>query len=86
MTWLILPISAIIIIICIVVKDYTDGQAQRAEIEYRKRHEGKFIPEEQVDEYDIECETSDKPILKRDSNDTKYCSTNADAYPWRRRR
>ena len=35
MTWLILPISAIIIIICIVVKDYTDGQAQRAEIEYR---------------------------------------------------
>lgn len=70
MTWLILPISAIIIIICIVVKDCTDEQAKRAEIEYRKRHEGKFIPEEQVDEYDIECETSDEPILKRDSNDT----------------
>lgn len=70
MTWLILPISAIIIIICIVVKDYTDEQAKRAEIEYRNWHEGKFIPKEQVYEYDIECETSDEPILKRDSNDT----------------
>lgn len=70
MTWLILPISAIIIIICIVVKGYTDEQAPKAEMEYRKRNKSKIIPEEYGDdEYDIECETSDEPILKQDSNE-----------------
>lgn len=70
MSWLIIPIIGFIIILCIVVKDYTDEQAKRAEIEYRKRHGSIFIPEEQVDEYDIECETSDEPILKRNSDET----------------
>ena len=69
MTWLAIPIIGFIIILCIVVKDYTDKQAERAEMEYRKRHGNNFILEEdEVEEYDIECETSDEPILKRVRN------------------
>ena len=52
MSWLIFPIIGFIIILCIVVKDYTDEQAKRSEMEYRKRHESKFIHEEdEVEEY-----------------------------------
>lgn len=65
MSWLIIPIIGFIIILGVVLKDYTDEQAKRAEMEYRKRHESKFIPEkDEVEEYDIECETSDEPIFK----------------------
>lgn len=72
MIWLAIPIIGFIIILCVVVKGYTDEQAKRAEMEYRKRHGSKFISEEQVDEYDIECETSDELILKRVRNNETY--------------
>ena len=69
MTWLILPISAIIIIICIVVKGYTDEQAKEAALaKYREKEDHPLIGiDDEYDCYDIECETSDEPILKRDS-------------------
>lgn len=38
MTWLILPISAIVTVLCIVVKGYTDKQKFDADMEWRKKH------------------------------------------------
>lgn len=68
MTWMIIPIAGFILILFVVVKDYTDRQAAKTELEYRKRHENKIIPEEYGDEeYDIECETRDITIFKRNS-------------------
>lgn len=61
MMWLILPISAIVIILCIVVKEYTDKQKFDADMEWRKKH-SRFNCDFNVDDNErhvFEFETTD---------------------------
>lgn len=72
MTWLAIPIIGFIIILCVVVKGYTDEQAKEAALaKFREKREPTLIGIDDEDDcYDIECETSDEPILKRNLNET----------------
>lgn len=72
MPWTIIPIAVLIIILCVVVKDYTDEQAKEAALaKFREKEDHPLIGIDDEDDcYDIECETRDEPILKRDSNET----------------
>ena len=68
MWWLIIPIFAFVVILCIIVQDHYNAQMDKIRRDERER-KGLTLYNEDSDESSIiECETSDEPIYRRNND------------------